>query len=258
MKQLALITIGLFMILAGHVKASEYHSMQEKNTLGAGVGIVQDSILSNTAKRGRFIGNITFTRLDIGLVKLIDNGSFSLSATNDFLDYIPWKTSTVSFDVLQLGYRFTPHFKIYTAAGLDWTLLRLDRNITIQKNKPTLQYIEEPIKFSKNRFSSTYVHIPLNFELRTKENDNGKRFRLVVGPEIAFLIGGKVKQVSEERGKVKYRDNYNFTPFRYGATVRMGYGGLGIFAKYYANDMFDSAPQAGLKNMAFGVTFGLN
>lgn len=41
-------------------------------------------------------------------------------------------------------------------------------------------------------------------------------------------------------------------------TLRFGYDGLGLFVKYYATDMFDSAPQKGLKNMAFGVAFGLN
>jgi hypothetical protein len=38
----------------------------------------------------------------------------------------------------------------------------------------------------------------------------------------------------------------------------VGYGWIGFFSKYYFNDMFDSAPQSGLKNMSFGITFGLN
>jgi hypothetical protein len=208
--------------------------------------------------KGRFVGGITFTRLDIGFSKLVDNGSFSLSPANDFLDYKAWKTSNVSFDVLQMGYRFNSNFKIYVAGGFDWTLIRLKDNITIQKNTPNLTYINEPVIFSKNRFSSSYLHIPLNFELRTKENSKGKRWYVVAGPEIGFLLNGKVKQISDERGKEKFKDDYNFTPFRYGGTIRVGTNGLALFAKYYANDMFESAAQKGLKNMAFGLTFGLN
>jgi len=98
----------------------------------------------------------------------------------------------------------------------------------------------------------------LNFELRTKENDKGKRFYFIVGPELSFLLNGKVKQVSEERGKEKFRDDYRFQAVRYSGTARFGYGGFGLFTKYYFNDMFASTPQEGLTNMAFGITFGLN
>jgi hypothetical protein len=157
-----------------------------------------------------------------------------------------------------MGYRFNSNFKIYVAGGFDWNLIRLRKNITMQPDKPTLTYTTDPIAYSKNRFSSSYFHIPLNFELRSKENRKGRRFYAVLGPEVAFLIDGKVKQISEENGKQKFNDDYNFSEFRYGGTLRLGTNGLAIFAKYYANDMFDSAPQKGLKNMQFGLTFGLN
>jgi hypothetical protein len=221
-------------------------------------GDSEDSTKNIKSKKGRFIGGITFTRLDLGFSRLIDNGSFSLSDQNEFLDYKGAKTSTVSFDVLYFGYRFNPNFKVYIAGGFDWTMIRLKRDITILPNTPNLEYIEEPVDFSKNRLSSSYVHIPLNFEFRSKENDRGKRFYFILGPEVSFLLNGKVKQISDERGKQKERDDYNFQPVRVGGTVRLGYGGIGLFTKYYFNDMFDSVPQKGLKNMSFGITFGLN
>lgn len=211
-----------------------------------------------TSKKGRFVGGVTFTRVDLGFSRLIDNGDFNLSPNNEFLDYKGGKTSTFSFDVLQFGYRFNSNFKVYVAGGFDWTLIRLRDDITIQKNQPTLTYINEPIEFSKNRFSSSYVHIPLNFEFRTGESKKGKRFYFVLGPEVSFLLNGKVKQISEERGKEKQYDSYHFQSVRYGGTVRFGYGGLGLFTKYYFNDMFTTPAQAGLRNMSFGITFGLN
>lgn len=212
----------------------------------------------DSAKKGRFIGGVTFTRIDIGFSRLIDNGNFNLSPKNDFLSYRGGKTSTFSFDVLQFGYRFNQNFKIYIAGGFDWTLIRLRKNITIQKNQPTLTFVNDTVAFSKNRFSSSYVHIPLNFEFRTKENNHGKRFYLVVGPEISFLLNGKVKQISTERGKEKQYDDYHFQSVRYGGTLRFGYGGFGLFTKYYFNDMFNTEAQKGLKNMSFGVTLGIN
>ena len=157
------------------------------------------------------------------------------------------------------GYRFNSNFKIYLAAGLDWTMLRLKKDITIRRNTATLEYEPETeIDFSKNRFSSFYVHVPIGFQFRTNENSRGKRFYLVTGPDVSFLMNGKVKQVSKENGKQKFRDDYNFERVRLGGSLRIGYGWIGFFGKYYFNDMFDSTPQQGLKNLSFGVTFGLN
>jgi hypothetical protein len=217
----------------------------------------RDSIKRNASKSG-FVGGITLTRIDLGFSRLVDNKSFTLTPTNNFLSYKPGKTSTFSFDVLQFGYRFSPNFKVYVAGGFDWTMIRLKQNITIQPNSADLSYVPETINFGKNRFSSSYVHFPLNFELRTKENDKGNRFYLVFGPEVGFLLNGKVKQISDEHGKVKIKDDYHFQPFRYGGSARIGYGCLGFFVKYYSSDMFDTPAQKGLKDMSFGITLGLN
>lgn len=258
----AVLVSGLTLLASSGASAQQDSVKRKKIEINYGVGITIGEKKDSTGKvdqsKGRFVGGITFTRFDIGFSRLVDNGSFSLSPTNDFLDYRAGKTSNVSFDVLQFGYRFNRNFKIYLAGGFDWTLIRLKNNITMQKNTADLTYIEEPIIFSKNRLSSSYVHVPLNFELRTGENRHGKRFYLVFGPEVGFLLNGKVKQISDERGKEKFKDDYNFAPFRYGGTVRIGYNSVALFAKYYASDMFDSTPQKGLKNMAFGLTFGLN
>ncbi|KEQ30500.1 outer membrane beta-barrel protein [Pedobacter antarcticus] len=218
----------------------------------------QDSTKVVKAHKGRFLGGVTFTRLDIGFSRIIDNGSFSVSPKNDFLSYKGAKTSTISFDVLYFGYRFNPNFKVYVAGGFDWTMIRLKNDVTIQQNMPELVAIDDDVHFSKNRLSNSYVHIPLNFEFRSKENNKGKRFYLVLGPEVSFLLNGKVKQISDERGKQKFKDDYHFQPVRVGGTARIGYGGIGLFTKYYFNDMFDTDAQKGVKNMSFGITFGLN
>jgi hypothetical protein len=210
-----------------------------------------------TAKTGGFTFGITFSRFDIGLSTLVDNGSFTLSPKNDFLSYRSWKTSNVGFDLVQFGYRFTNHFKVYLSGGFDWTLIRLRKDITIQRDAPVLTYTTDNIDYSKNRFSSTYLRVPLSFEFRTREYDNGKRFRFIIGPDAGLLLGARVKQISEQNGKQKFDDDYHFTRMEYGAFTRIGYGSAGIFAKYYVNDMFENSPaQAGLKKFAFGFTFG--
>ncbi|HVS92669.1 MAG TPA: hypothetical protein VHE59_11580 [Mucilaginibacter sp.] len=200
---------------------------------------------------------ITFSRFDLGLATLVDNGSFTLRPQNQFLNYRSWKSSNVGFDVFQMGVKLNKYFKIYLSGGFDWTLMRLEQNITILPGQPTLTYRQDSIHYSKNRFSSSYLRIPLSFDFHTAENDHGNRFNFVFGPEAGLLLDGMVKQISAENGKQKFDAGYHFAKMRYGGFFRMGYGGWGIFAKYYWNDMFENSPaQAGLRNFSFGLTFG--
>ena len=200
---------------------------------------------------------LTFSRFDLGLTTLVDNGSITLSPKNEFLRYRSWKSSNVGFDVFQFGYRFTDVFKVYVSGGFDWTLIRLREDITILPNQPVLTYRTDSIHYSKNRFSSSYLRIPLSFDIRTHEDSRGNRAHFVFGPIAGILLNGRVKQISEEHGKQKIDDDYHFAKVRYGGFVRMGYAGWGVFAKYYANDMFENSPdQKGLRNFSFGMTFG--
>jgi hypothetical protein len=214
----------------------------------------KDTTVHNYPK-GSF--GLTFSRFDLGLATLIDNGSFTLSPQNQFLNYRSWKTSNVGFDVIQMGVRFSDGFKVYLSGGFDWTLIRLRENVTILPDQPTLIARPDNIQYSKNRFSSSYLRIPLSFEFRSKEDEKGNRFHFVIGPDAGLLLNGRVKQISKENGKQKIDDNYHFAKVRYGGFVRAGYGGWGLFAKYYVNDMFENSPlQKGLKNFSFGLTFG--
>lgn len=216
-----------------------------------------DTVEKEYKPSSKFSAQFTLARVDIGLSSYTDDGSFTLSPANSYLERETWKSSNFGLEVFQMGYRFNSYFKVYLAAGLDWNHIRLKENITFQKKQPTLTYVQEDIEFKKNRFSSQYLRIPLSFQLRTKDDQKGNKVNFVFGPEVGFLLNGKVKQVSNARGKEKFKDDYNFNPFRYGAFARLGYGGMGVYAKYYMNDVFaDGQGPVDFKNLSFGLMFG--
>ncbi|MFD0793393.1 outer membrane beta-barrel protein [Mucilaginibacter litoreus] len=218
------------------------------------VGI--NDTITEVSKAPGFSFGLTFTRFDIGLTTLNDNGSFKLSPQNQFLNYRSWRSSNIGFDILQLGYRFSSSFRIYAAGGFDWTNLRLRRNITIQRNQPTLTYTEDDISYTKNRLSATYIRVPISFDYRTHDDADGRRFHFVAGPDLGIRISSSLKQESKQ-GDTKLSGNYHFAKFRYGASLRVGYGAIGVFAKYYLNDMFEDSPaQDGLRQFNFGMSVG--
>lgn len=210
---------------------------------------------TSTTKRTVSVGFV-FDHVDLGFSRYLDQGSFTLSPANNFLEFQPSKTLNFGFDFFEFKYKSSPSFSIYLAAGLDWNHIRLVNDVTIQQNQSQLTAEQENVNFSKNRFSSRYLRIPIAFEFNQKVQ-KGKSLRLVAGPELGFLLNGKVKQISKERGKEKFKDDYNFNPFRYGAHVRLGYQNTGIYAKYYFNDVFakNQGPED-FRNIAFGFTWG--
>ncbi|RKR85025.1 hypothetical protein BDD43_5281 [Mucilaginibacter gracilis] len=204
-----------------------------------------------------FTFGLTFTNFHLGFATLLDNGSFTLSQKNDFLDYRQIKTSNVGFDVIKFGYRFNDRFKVTLDGGFDWTLIRLKKNISIVPDAPTLTYRADDIAYSKNRLSSNYFVMPLTFDIRSKEYENGKRFHFMFGPEAGFLIDGMQKQISDEHGKTKNFNDFHFTRFEYSGFIRLLYGSDGIYVKYNFNDMFENSPdQKGLKTLSVGLVLG--
>jgi len=217
----------------------------------------EDSTNTEAKSKTKFSVQFIAARFDLGLSTYTDKGSFTLSPANSFLERETWKSSNFGFEFFQMGYRFNQYFKIYAGAGLDWNHMRLKQNITIQKEKPSLSYVTETVDYKKNRFSSQYLRIPLSFQIRSKTDKKGDKLNFVFGPEVGFLLNGKVKQVSKENGKDKFKDDYNLNPFRYGAFARLGYGGTGVFVKYYGSDVFaDGQGPEDFKNLSFGLMFG--
>jgi hypothetical protein len=256
MKKTIIAVIFSSLFGSAFAQSGESKTSVEINIFGNGDKRSTDS-LKHVSKAPGFNAGFTFARFDLGLTTLIDNGSFTLSPQNEFLKYKTIKSNNVGFDIVQVGYRFNSAFKVNLSGGFDWNLIRLQEDVTILQKTTPLDYRMDSIQYSKNRFSSVYLRIPLAFDFRTKEDDSGNKFHIVVGPEAGFLLNGRVKQKSAELGKRKFDDDYNFAKFRYGAYARVGYSALGVYAKYYFNDMFENSPdQKGLKTFAFGLMLG--
>lgn len=206
-------------------------------------------------KYPRFFGGLTFTRIDWGFSRIIDDGSFTLSADNQFLDYK--KASNFGFDVAQIGLRFTDMFKMYLSTGFEWNYLRLKNNVVLDTETTPLSYITSDVAYDKNIFTSTYLRVPLTFEFRSRKNRHGDRAKFAVGAMTGILLKGTQRFKSEELGKQKFKDNYNLASFQYGVFARVGFGPMGVFGKYYLNDMFENSPnQQSLNNFTFGLTLG--
>lgn len=230
-------------------------TIKEKKNISLNLG-VDDS--DKIVKYPRTFGGVTFSRIDWGFSRLMDNGSFNLSEDNSFLSYK--KASNFGFDIAQFGVRINDRFKTYLSAGFEWNYLRLKQNILLDQNSQSLAYEtidQSVVAYKKNIFTTTYLRLPITFEWRSAQNRNGDRLKVAFGAMTGILLKGTQRLKSDANGKQKFKDNYNLASFQYGPFVRVGFDNFGIFGKYYINDMFEKSPdQKGLNNFTFGLTLG--
>lgn len=132
-------------------------------------------------------------------------------------------------------------FGLITGMGLTIHNYRLDsQNILKRDNNGHTTYEVATRPVSKNKITATYLNIPLLLEIQFPASHK-KRLYISGGFYGGFKLGSHTKVMYNdhlENSKVKSRGNLNINPFRYGATLRAGYGIVQIFATADLSPMF--------------------
>jgi hypothetical protein len=196
--------------------------------------------------------------LSIGYNAWLDNGSTALSLSNNNLELINSKSTHVNLS-------YVNYFKIYknfiqfsAGVGIDWNNYRFSKNITLSPKADSMNLVVDNINYSKNKLMAKYVTVPLQLHFATKPNKKGDMLGVAGGVELGYLLNGRQKQISEEKGKQKIDDDYNLADLRLGYTLCANYGNTGIYAKYYPNSTFKETQGPNLNTFCIGFKFGLD
>ena len=123
--------------------------------------------------------------------------------------------------------------------------------------------ISDSITYKRNKLSTAYIDVPLELRYRTKPNDKGNSFKVALGVKGGFLLSNYTKfigqgnnfGVSSTSTKYKKYDIPNIAKFRYGATVRIGYGPFNINAFYSLSPLFDKNAGPQITPISVGISF---
>jgi hypothetical protein len=98
--------------------------------------------------------------------------------------------------------------------------------------------------YSRNKIALTYLEVPLelNFRIRGQDTDStnaktGFKFAIGVRPGICIDAHTKLKTTDQI---VKIKDFDNIARFRFGPTVRIGYGGFSLYGRYDLTSSFEA------------------
>jgi hypothetical protein len=199
----------------------------------------------------------------IGYNGFLENGSTSLSAANRGLDLVNGKSLNVNLTYNHYFNIYKENVRVSAGLGLDWNNYRLSGDSSLTANAPKLTFYQDsangqPINFSKNKLLARYATMPVMIHFKTNPNKKGNSLGASAGVELGYLINGRLKQVSDAKGKQKVNDNFNFNELRYGFIGRVSYGSVGIYGKYYPQSAFNKNEGPDLNTFVLGLTFGLD
>ena len=162
------------------------------------------------------------------------------------------------------------NFGLVTGMGTEWSNYELKHNIRLNPeggsfvhtevdefNKSyTWGEVDTVLDYSKNRFKTWFLNVPLLLEISTGDNAR-KAFHISAGAIFGYNLQTKMKYKYRLDGKnetEKDKQTFNTNPFRVSATVRAGYGWFNMFAKYSLTPLFEKGRGPEIYPFTVGVT----
>jgi hypothetical protein len=137
--------------------------------------------------------------------------------------------------------------------GMEMYNFRYDSRVSYRKESFPYLY-NDSISFSKNKLFAGYLSVPLMLHINTTPG-NKKGFSFSAGVSAGYLVGSRVKQKSEERGKQKYKGDFDLSPFRTALIGELGIGPVKLYGSYSLNTLHDSYTRLEQYPFALGIRF---
>jgi hypothetical protein len=153
--------------------------------------------------------------------------------------------------------------------SFQWNKLSPKNDTYFVQNGNTTTLEPFPSELKESEFRITNLVFPVHFEFGPSKKIEKKNyfrystsdhFKVGIGGFAGFNIGTQQKLRFEENGenvKQKIRRSYNASPFVYGLSAYVGYGGMGLYAKYDLSPMFKDQP-FDQHNLSMGFRFDLD
>jgi len=222
----------------------------------------------DSEKAGKF--KTSFAMFDIGVNMLNDNTNYTDPSVVNYLNVPANRRNESLFDlrpsksinvnITPIGVKFlavkTKNQRLYLSTGLGLQIynFRFEENISYRKSPNSITI--DTVDFSKNKLAVSYVNIPLMLTGKTRMHKNTW---LVYGAGVTagYRMTTVNKQISDERGKIKTRGNFDLADFNTCLTAEFGVEGvLRFFASYQLTSLYENGINQ--RPICVGLRFGGN
>ncbi|NPA67621.1 MAG: outer membrane beta-barrel protein, partial [Chlorobi bacterium] len=194
--------------------------------------------VASAIKHQRF--NAHWAGFELGILNFTDSKGNLLSDDDlGFLAITPEKTISYALNIIEYNIPLSKNklFGLATGAGMEWNSIALKENINLYEDENgnlCAEYVNpDDIKYTKNKLNVAYVTVPLIIEIQIPTKK--RRFFFGAGITGSIRTWSKQKQKYTSDGetyKNKIIDDFRLSPFKYGATARIGYGDIAVYVNY--------------------------
>jgi hypothetical protein len=135
--------------------------------------------------------------------------------------------------------------------GLEMFNFRFDKSISFRENILGNVKFDE-VSFTKNKLLVKYLTIPLQLNFSPNPT-NKKAFYASIGMSAGYLWNAKNKQISAERGKEKYRGNFNLNDWRFATIGELGVGAVRLYGSFANSNLFNKDILGNIDMQPFAV-----
>ena len=121
--------------------------------------------------------------------------------------------------------------------GVEMFNFRFDNAISFREDIITnVKY--DVVSFTKNKLLVKYLTVPVQINFSPNPT-NKKAFYASIGMSAGYLWNAKNKQISGERGKEKFRGNFNLNDWRFATIGELGLGAIRLYGSFANSNIFD-------------------
>lgn len=193
-------------------------------------------------------------------VARFDHINFSINYDTWQHDISDINTEPYSFG-FDLGiYKDVPISKrgnITLGIGLNYGVVRVHHNADIVYSVDSLSgeratsLFKSSDSYTRNRLFTSYLDLPIEFRFRKLGNN---KIRFYAGFKGGVLLSvNNMRAGNGEKFKVYRIKNTNL--FRYGPTLKFGYGNINFYGFYSMAPLFDNDVSSQISPLTFGLTF---
>lgn len=222
--------------------------------------IVDDngSVTFKKVKRTKFNGH--WGGFSLGINGYVDDDyNINVPDEYNFLDLKYEKSIDVNLNFYEQNFNLVNNkLGMITGLGLRWNNYRLADNIQMVPDSAQIfGYPDTGTNWEKSKIVANYLTVPLILEYQTNPYSSANSFHVSAGMLLGWRFRTYTKMMTKEDGrnvsKIKGED-FHMNPFRYDATVRVGWGIINLYGTYSLNALFKDDKGPELYPFAVGIS----
>lgn len=256
-------TVAAICLLAFSTATAQDKEEKTKKSISIG----SDGVDFEIGKKRNKAFNVEYFVLDLGLNSIDDKSDYTSTAAQTLLQ-VPDAYQNENLFNLRSGKSWNVNLwpvltswrvlntdgqKMYIGSGIGLQMynFRFTKPVTYSNEVSPVAYLDSVNTISKNKLGFTYMSIPLMLTFKTRAADKAW---IVYGFGITggYRISSYVKQVSDEQGKRKNHDKFNFSDFNSCLTAEIGLDG---YFRLYASYQLTALQENGLDQHPFSIGF---